>query len=127
MINTTTLTQEQIKEINRVKIIKLIKEREAITKQKIARELNLSIPTVTSNIKELLQEGLVEEAGVAKSTGGRKPVVVKFLKNARYSFGVNITTDKVEIVLVNLNVEIIVKEVFKYDNKKDFNLAYTQL
>ena len=121
MIKMTTLTQEQIKEINRVKIIKLIKSSETTTKQEIAKELSLSIPTVTSNIQTLISEGLVEEAGVAESTGGRKPVILKFVKNARYAFGVSITSDSLEIILVNLNVEEIARVRLKDQDFKDFN------
>lgn len=120
MLKSTTLTQEQIKEMNRVKIIKIIKDRQEITKQEIAELLGLSIPTVTTNINQLVIEGLVEEAGVAKSSGGRKPIVLKFVENARFSFGVNISCSQVEILLVNLNGKQIDRDCFAYQEKFEF-------
>lgn len=119
MLISSELTQEQIKEMNRVKIIKIIKDRQETTKQEISELLGLSIPTVTTNINQLVEEGLVEEAGVAKSTGGRKPIVLKFVENARYSIGVNISSSRVDILLVNLNGVQVAKDSFEY--KSDFN------
>ncbi len=114
MARINTLNQEQIKEINRVNIINILRSKGVTTKQEIAVILGLSIPTVTTNINALIEEGLVKEDGVAKSTGGRKPVILKFEENARYSFGVDITPDRIRIVLVNLNLKVIDETEFDY-------------
>lgn len=121
MFKEININQEQIKEINRVKIINIIREYKEITKQEITNQLGLSIPTVTTNINTLIHEGLVVEAGVAKSTGGRKPVVLQFVKNARYAIGVNIAYDKVTILLINLNGEEIDEEAFDYLESYSFD------
>lgn len=119
-MKSSMLTQEQIKEMNRVKIIKIIKDRKEITKQEIAKLLGLSIPTVTTNINQLVEEGLVEEAGVAKSTGGRKPIILKFVGNARFSFGASISCSQVDILLVNLNGKQVARESFDYQDHFSF-------
>ncbi len=79
-----TLSQEQIKEINRVNVINAIRNNKETTKHEVSRLLKLSIPTVTSNINKLIKEGFVYESGVAESTGGRKPVLLSFNENARF-------------------------------------------
>ncbi|MBU3098199.1 MULTISPECIES: ROK family transcriptional regulator [Clostridium] len=107
------LDQETIKQINKKNIIHLLYKKSQITKQEIAKELHISIPTVISNVNELIEEGYLDEAGVAESTGGRKPIIVRFLPNARYSFGVCITPSKIRIALINLNLQIIKEEEFK--------------
>ncbi|QZY54456.1 ROK family transcriptional regulator [Crassaminicella profunda] len=104
------INQQAIKLSNRTRILNFIAEKGEMTKQEIAKQLNLSIPTVISNISKLLEEGLVKEAGVAESTGGRKPVIIRFNPNARYSFGVDISPRKMKIVLINLESEILVEE-----------------
>lgn len=114
------LSQEQIREINRVNVINYIRSKAETTKQEVAAELGLSIPTVTTNINMLLEEGLVKEAGVAKSTGGRKPVILRFVENARYSFGVDVTPNRVVVVLINLNYEKIDEVGFEYNAFNDF-------
>lgn len=115
-----TLNQEQIKEINRVNVINIIKKNREITKHEVAKKLGLSIPTVTTNINTLLDEGFVVEAGVAESTGGRKPVILKFNENARFSFGINISPDRISIILINLNAEPIHTVNFMYRREYSF-------
>jgi predicted transcriptional regulator len=72
------LNQETSKEINKKNIIQLLYKNNQLTKQEISKELHISIPTVISNVNELIEEGYLDEAGVAKSTGGRKPIIVRF-------------------------------------------------
>ena len=42
------------------------------TKQDIANDLSLSLPTVTQNLRELMDAGLIEYAGLIDSNGGRR-------------------------------------------------------
>jgi len=75
----------------------------------------------------LIKEGFVYESGVAQSTGGRKPVLLSFNENARFSFGVNITLDQMTIILMNLNGEIIESQVFDYLPNNNFDQVVTQI
>ncbi len=112
MAKIATLTQDQIKEMNRANILKLIRQSGEITKLDLAEMLKLSIPTITTNTNQFIEEGLVEAAGVGDSTGGRKPMILKFVENARYSVGVNISPDKVDLLLTNLNSKKIMESSF---------------
>ena len=104
--NNKTIDQEVIKDSNRKKILNLIAEKREYTKQSISKEIGVSIPTVISNINELIEEGLVEEAGALASTGGRKPIIVRFLPDSKYSFGVEFTLNNVRVILTNLDSQI---------------------
>ncbi len=92
-----------IRLLNQKKILRLLYRNNQLTKQEIAQMLNISIPTVISNSSELIKQGFLEEAGVAESTGGRKPTIVKFIPTSRYSFGVWVTREKIRIILTDLN------------------------
>ncbi|WP_406543568.1 ROK family transcriptional regulator [Clostridium ljungdahlii] len=107
MSRLKSVDQETIRILNQKKILNLLYRNNKLTKQEISQKLNISIPTVISNSNELIEQGFLEEAGVAESTGGRKPTILKFLPDSRYSFGVWITKDKVKIILTNLNFKII--------------------
>lgn len=107
-----SVDQETIKILNQKKIINLLYRNKQLTKQEISQKLNISIPTVINNINELIEQGIVDDSGVAESTGGRKPTIIRFLPNSRYSFGVCITKDKVRIILTNLNFNIIEERAF---------------
>lgn len=103
------------------RILSLIYRKKQLTKQDIAKEMNVSIPTVISNVNELLQEGIVEESGVADSTGGRKPVIVTFLPNSRFTFGVDINPEKARVILTNLDLDIKYDEEFLISGLKDMD------
>ena len=104
--NKNKIDQEIIKDSNRKRILNLIAQKREYTKQNISKEIGVSIPTVISNINELIEEGLVEEAGVEGSTGGRKPIIVRFLPDSKYSFGVELSLNNVRVILINLDAEI---------------------
>jgi predicted NBD/HSP70 family sugar kinase len=106
------IDQETIKALNQKKIIQLLYRNKQLTKQDISKALKISIPTVISNVKELIDQGFLDEAGVGESSGGRKPTIVRFLPDSRYSFGVCIAKDQVRIILTNLNLEIIAEGFF---------------
>lgn len=55
------VNHNKIKETNRKKIIKLLLEKDEITKLDISRELDISITTVSTNISELKKIGIVED------------------------------------------------------------------
>ena len=55
----------------RRKILHFMLNKESTTKSDVAKGLDLSMPTVLSNINELMETGLVVEVGEMESTGGR--------------------------------------------------------
>jgi predicted NBD/HSP70 family sugar kinase len=112
MLKLTELGQDIIKDSNRKKILNILYKNKEVTKQEISKLTGISIPTVINNINLLLEEGLVEEIGVATSTGGRKPVIIRFLSDSRFSFGVEITPSQVRVIRTNLNSEIKFDESF---------------
>jgi predicted NBD/HSP70 family sugar kinase len=114
--NNKIIDQEVIKDSNRKKILNLIAAKREYTKQSISKEIGVSIPTVISNINELIEEGLVEEAGVEGSTGGRKPIIVRFLPDSKFSFGVEFTLKNVRVILTNLDSEIKFDVTFQVEN-----------
>lgn len=80
------------------------------TKADLARDLNLSMPTVISNVNEMLNKGLLIEIGEMKSNGGRKAKAYGIKKDYCFALGVNITYRHVAMVLVNLNGEVVKQE-----------------
>lgn len=101
-----------IKETNYKRILQLIGKGQHLTKLDIAYTLKISIPTVTTNINDLKQEGIIEEVESDIYTGGRKPKIIKIIPNSRVSIGMSITKYKVVVVFSNLVEEILLtKEV----------------
>lgn len=101
------IDHSDIKTNNKKRIIKLLAKERELTKLEISRRLEISIPTVTTIVGELTEEGIVEEAGMATSTGGRKPVIIRFLPDSRYSIGVDLGKNFIRAVLTDLDGKII--------------------
>lgn len=118
------VNHSKIKETNRKKIIKLLLEKNEITKLDISRELDISITTVSTNISELKEEGIVEDVRSLESTGGRKAMSIKLNENCRYSLGVALTPTHVKISLINLKKHEIESIRVKHNNE---NIEYIVL
>lgn len=70
---THRLNSMEVKKMNRNAIYRYLYHRESTSIQEIAQALGLSLPTVTQNLKELQERGLIEETGLYQSTGGVRP------------------------------------------------------
>ena len=75
------------------KIVNYIINRESTSKVEISKELNLSMPTVLSNVKDLLEKGIIIETGEYESTGGRKAKSIGINPSYRYAMGIVITAN----------------------------------
>lgn len=99
---TEKITPLELKRINKNRIFRLIYDRKALKRQDLADELSLSLPTVNQNIKELMEEGMIEFSGEFTSTGGRKPQVITPVRMSRLTVALNIRKTYVRVVLVDL-------------------------
>ena len=66
-----------IRDINRQIVLNYVREREPISRATLARETALQRSTISEIVEALTGEGLVEEVGEGKSTGGRRPTLLR--------------------------------------------------
>ena len=86
---------------------------EFCSKQSLARELSLSLPTVYQNLNELMEAGLVGYSGEQRSTGGRRAMGLRIIPDARYAIGISITENRLRLVAADLYLqEIAYKHVY---------------
>ena len=72
------------------------------SKQQIANDLNLSLPTVYQNLSELLEAGLIDYTGAQRSSGGRPAKQLSVIPDARLSVGISITVHRLRFILTDL-------------------------
>lgn len=92
------------------KILNYMLNKGSAYKLELARELDLSMPTVLTNTNELMEQGLLVEMEETKSTGGRRARAIGIQKDYCYSVGVNITANHIGMVLVNFGGEIVAQK-----------------
>ncbi len=72
------------------------------SRQSLARELNLSLPTVYQNLSELMAAGLVQDSGEQQSTGGRKASGLSIVPGARTAVGISVTEHRLRLAAADL-------------------------
>ncbi len=105
-----------IQELNRSIILRTIRHYGPISRSEIAKKNKISPTTVTAAVKELIRQGLVYEDGVGVSTGGRKPVLVRFSSDSKFIIAVAITNSSIKIAEMNLEAKVRKQKIFPVYN-----------
>ena len=80
------------------------------TLAELARELHISIPTVTKLVEELVREKIINDRGKIETSGGRRPNVFGLANSAIYFAGVNVGRDNMRFLITDLQNNIIKEE-----------------
>lgn len=104
------------------RIFHLIFQNDKISKQDIAVELNLSLPTVTNNLKKLEKAGWITADDKFTSTVGRKAVAYSTNDLGTISLGLSIYKHHITITALNLKSIEIAYGFLKinYSNNSDY-------
>ncbi|MED3793692.1 ROK family protein [Niallia alba] len=101
-----------IQELNRSIILDTIRKKGPISRSQVAKELKISPTTVTSAVNDLIRNGMVVEDGVGHSSGGRKPVLLRFNPNQHSIIGISLTNSYIKIADMDLEGKILRKKVY---------------
>lgn len=82
-------TFEWMKSVNKTTILNKIRLSGSISRADIAKETGITPPTVSSIVKELIDENLVKESHIGRSTGGRKPTLLQLKEDGYYVIGID--------------------------------------
>ncbi len=104
-----------IRDINRQIVLNYVREREPISRAAIARETQLQRSTVSIIVEALKVEGLVEEVGEGKSTGGRRPTMLRLRTKEAIAVGVAINPTSTTIAASDLAGRVIDQREFWTD------------
>lgn len=120
------LTTITLKKINRDKVYQYIYDQKETSKLQIVQDLQMGLSTVSQNLNELENDGLISRNGYFESTGGRKAQIIRIVDDFRISVGLGILKDMFHMVAVNLYGEAISTETIElpYENTEAY---YTKL
>lgn len=112
----------EIKQKNRTSIFQLLRRRSGISRQDIVSALDLSLPTVTQNLIELEEEGLICPSGSIGNTGGRRARAYSMVRDARTAIGLEITKHHLSAVAVDLSGSLIatIRERVNFSQTDDY-------
>jgi len=97
--------------INRALVLNKLKFIDSLSRAELARQLGLSKITISEIVADLIKEELIEETGegVATSTGGRKPILLRLNSSWRRVIGLDIGLTNTVIALGGLKGERIIQ------------------
>ncbi len=90
-----------------VAVLRLLWAERRISRAEIAQRLELSRSTVSELVEPLLASGLVAEAGVGASRGGRRPIVLEFQDGALDILGVDVGASHVSVARTDLRGRVL--------------------
>ncbi|GIN70690.1 xylose repressor [Bacillus sp. J14TS2] len=92
-----------MKSLNRTIILNKIRTDGPISRATIAKQTNLTPPTVSSLVNELITSGLVIESEQGQSVGGRKPTLLVIDQAHYHIIGLDVGTTVIRAVLIDLS------------------------
>ncbi|MCJ1909936.1 ROK family transcriptional regulator [Planococcus ruber] len=104
-----------MKSMNKSIILNKIRKDGPISRAQIARETNLTPPTVSSNVKELIEQQIVEERDIGESQGGRKPTMLVINDQAFCIIGVDAGPENIECIVSDLAGRILKRTNIKLE------------
>jgi len=111
----TTATTTDLKLINRNKVYRYIYENDKVSKQDLVLALGLSLPTISQNLTELFNQGLLRYAGKFESSGGRKPKKISIIPDARMVIGLEIKMEHINILAIDLKGNTLPSDRLEHD------------
>lgn len=100
---TEKLSTAELRRLNRRNVYQYFYAAdEPKTKQEVSTALHLSLPTVTQNLRDLADAGLIAYAGLVDSTGGRRARTMQIVPQARIALGVELSPKHMRLTAIDL-------------------------
>ena len=103
----------ELRKSNRRSVFLEIYRNRSVSKEQIRNALGLSLPTVTQNLTELEESGIIRKQGVFSSTGGRKASAYAVAADHRVAIGLYLQKAQYSIEAVDLYGETVAAESFE--------------
>ncbi|WP_293721250.1 ROK family transcriptional regulator [uncultured Cetobacterium sp.] len=105
---------------SQLRILEMIKNKNRISRKKIADELELTPAAITKSIEPLLQSGIVLEVAQRESTGGRRAIDLSLNKYwVGKIFGISLTPTSIITSVGNIEGEIFKSNSYKIEGSNE--------
>lgn len=100
-------------------IFRIIQENGPIAKNELANVTKIKLTTLNRDLKILIDEKIIVESDIGKSTGGRKPSLYDVNHSEFYIIGIDISRIYTRIVITNLKLKIIEEKLLSHEYDMD--------
>ncbi len=109
------ITAANIRKINQNRVYQAIYHMRSTSKLQLVQSLEMGLSTVSHNLNQLYEAGLIKYDGFFASTGGRKAYVIRIVPDKHVSIGIELLKDRIYYVAVDLYGHIIHKYTVTID------------
>jgi N-acetylglucosamine repressor len=99
-------THAQTRQHNHRLVLRTVYDFGPISRAEVARNTGLTRTTVSDLVSDLLDDGMVEEVGRGPSSGGKAPILLSLVGDARQVVGLDLGEETFSGALVNLRGEV---------------------
>lgn len=103
-------SHSHLRDLNVSLIIELARQSGPISRADLARQSQISAPTVSGIVAHLLEREILTEAEVAPSSGGRPPILLQLNPKAGYVVGIKLRADGLTTVVCDLDARAVVTD-----------------
>lgn len=106
----------------KINIIRFYINNGANTLAELGKEMDLSVPTVTKLVSELMEEGYVIDFGKQETNGGRRPNIYGINPDSGYFVGVDIKKFRINMAIINFKgdtTDAMHNIPFSYENTQE--------
>src|SRR5688572_6333065 len=99
--------------INRQIVLNYVRDQGPISRAEMARRTSLQRSTISEIVASLLGEGLIQEVGAGRSTGGRCPPLLALRVSGPAAVGIDIAPTHTTVAASDLSGRVLEREVFE--------------
>jgi N-acetylglucosamine repressor len=115
---------KDVKLANRTVVFRTIREASLISRAELAKHTGLNPATLTHITRELLEQGLIEEAGFGESRGGRRRSMLRICSQKGYIIAIRLSRANIQGILTDIDMHEIFRQTVhaSLSNPFDINL-----
>jgi predicted NBD/HSP70 family sugar kinase len=95
----------QVAQTNKYNVLRCLIRKGPINRAAIAKQADLSIPTVMSIIDDLIRKNMVRSIGKGESSGGKPPEMLEIIANRFYYIGLDVGRTTIRVVVNDLTAK----------------------
>ena len=111
-------TVRDMRRSNRSVLLTSIYRDGPLSRFELGHRTSLSAASVSNLVGEMLDEGVVEEAGSVESEGGRPRVLLRVAQEFRYVVGAEVGETRVRVELFDLAMNVLATKVYPIESPK---------
>jgi len=107
MVLPEKATHQQTRTFNQQLVLRALHDRSPLSRADLARLTGLTRTSVGDLVGGLIDDGLIEEVGRGRSSGGKSPILLRVAPDGRHLIGLDLGESEFSGAVVNLRGEIL--------------------